>query len=810
MTIVEQRDSGFLNRRGLHWLALLLVLLLLGATVAYNLYTMRHQVVLQEQNRLLTQAKVIGKNIERQLGSIGLALNGIVQDCAQLCRPENQTTANKRLAVLADAMPAVRTLFITDANGTVTVANRPELVGQNFRHRSYFTTPQQHPDPSLLFISPPFKSVLGSYVFNITKVLITPDGRFNGVATAGFDPGYMYDILSSALYTQDMWNTINHGDGTRFMTAPHREGQAGKNLAVKGSLFTRHRESGRQENLFVDTAYATGEYRMAALLTVQSAELKMDYPLVVIISRSPKAILEGWRREALFQGGLYLLACIGSALGLLLLHRRQQSLEQQADQAQALVALRYQLLDYAAMHTSDELLQYALDQVCAINESPVGFYHFVDPDQQALTLQAWSTRTLQEFCRAEQHEKHYSVDQAGVWADCIQTRAPVIHNDYASLANKKELPPGHAPVIRELVVPVLRDERIVAVLGVGNKACDYTLRDAEEVTYLADVIWEIIDTRRSQQELAESRQQLADIFDFLPDATFVVDNDLKVVAWNRAMEEMSGIPKEQMIGQGDNAYTVPFYGERRNNLINLLDLDDEQLTSRYQHVARKGGRIFGEAYCPALYNGKGAHIWAVAAPLCDPQGRRVGVIEAIRDISRIKQLETELKASNELLAEQARIDFLTGIYNRRMFDSLMTAEIARSCRYGYPLSLLLMDLDHFKRVNDTLGHAAGDLVLQKLAELISGRIRSHDIFSRWGGEEFAILTPKCDEQQATVLAEVLRDMVEQYDFGNGLQLTISIGVTSHICGELPELFVSRADQALYQAKHDGRNRVCIQ
>lgn len=809
MTTIPRGDNRLLNRRGLYWLVLILMLAALGATIAYNLHTMRAQILDQEQQRLMTQARVIGKNIERQLGSVTQALNGLVQDSAQLHRPENQASANKRMTVLADAMPAVRTLFITDADGTITAANRPELVGQNFRHRAYFTTPQQHPEPSLLFISPPFKSILGSYVFNITKVLVTPEGRFSGVVTAGFDPDYLYDILSSTLYTQDMWNTINHGDGTRFMTAPHREGQVGKNLAVKGSLFSRHIESGRSESLFVDTSYATGEHRMAALLSVQPPVLKMDYPLVVIISRNPGTILDGWRNEALLQGGLYLLACAGAMLVMVLFQRRQSLLEQQARKAEALVALRYQLLEYAAVHPVDELLQYALDQVCEISESPVGFYHFVDPDQQTLTLQAWSTRTLQEFCSAEGHGMHYGVAQAGVWADCVQTRAPVIHNDYASLPHKKGLPPGHAPMLRELVVPVLRDERIVAILGVGNKARDYTLKDVEEVSYLADVTWEIIDTRRAQEELAVSRQQLADIFDFLPDATFVVDNDLKVVAWNRAMEEMSGIPKEQMIGQGDNAYTVPFYGERRNNLINLLDLDDEQLTSRYQHVARKGDRIFGEAFCPALRNGKGAYIWAVAAPLCDPQGRRVGVIEAIRDISRIKQLEAELKASNELLAAQARIDFLTGIYNRRMFDGLMTAEITRSCRYDYPLSLMLMDLDHFKQVNDTQGHAAGDLVLQKLAELISGRIRNHDIFSRWGGEEFAILTPKCDEQQAAVLAEVLREMVEQYDFGNGLQLTISIGVTRHICGETADLFVDRADQALYQAKHQGRNRVCI-
>ncbi len=653
------------QRNSRHWLALAAALVSFGSIIAYNLWTMRQQLLSQEQQRLLTQARVIGKNLERQLEATSLALQGVVQDQLLLGKPENQERANKRLAVLADAIPGIRTIFFTDASGTILAANRAAMVGGNFRHRDYYRIPRQHPDPRVLYISPPFQSILNAYVFNISKVIPAKNGGFGGVVTAGIDPDYINDILSSALYAPDMWNTLNHGDGIRFMSAPQRAGQAGKNLAVPGSLFSRHIHSGRMENIYTDLSYATGEQRMAALLTVQPPKLAMDKSLVVIISRSPAVILQSWRNETLFQGSLFLLTCLGSCLGLALLHRRQAGLERAAQRAEAMVQVRYQLLEYATMHTVDELLQYALDEVCRLSESPVGFYHFVDPDQQALTLQAWSTSTLQEFCRAETHGRHYDVEQAGVWADCIRTRVPVIHNDYAGLPNKKGLPAGHAPVERELVVPVIRDERIVAVLGVGNKAVDYTGKDAEEVLYLADVTWEIIETRRAQQEL---------------------------------------------------------------------------------------------------------------------------------------------KQANELLQTQARIDFLTGIYNRRMFDTLLAAEIARACRYRSALSLIMLDLDFFKQVNDEHGHPVGDQVLQQFAELISGRIRSHDIFSRWGGEEFVVLTP-CDEQQGSILAEILRELVEQYDFGNGLRITTSLGVTGYRPAETAASFIERADQALYRAKHHGRNRV---
>ncbi|MGE0156567.1 MAG: diguanylate cyclase [Geobacter sp.] len=665
MTIQNQ---SLKQRARRNWLVLGVGLAFVGSVVGYNLATMRQRVIDQEQHRLMTQARVIGRNIEHQLSATSRILQGIVADRDQLTDPRNRTLAIKRLSRMVDAMPGMRTLFLTDAAGTVIASSRPELIGENFRHRDYFITPQQHPDPQALFISSPFKSVLDAYTFNITRMIPAADGSFNGVVTSSVAPGYFETILQSTLYAPDMWNTINHGDGIRFMTMPEREGQAGKNLAVPGSLFTLHRESGRPESNFTGTAYATGENRMAALLTVQPADLKMDKPLVVIISRNPAAVLKNWRNELFFQGTLFALGCLGSAVGLLLLHRRQAAAELNAQRVEALVQLRYQLLDYASMHTVDELLQFALDEVCRISGSPVGFYHFVDPDQQALTLQAWSTRTLQEYCKAEGHGSHYDVKQAGVWVECVHVRAPVIHNDYAALPNKKGLPPGHAPVIRELVVPVMRDERIVAILGVGNKPDNYTSKDVDEVSYLADVTWEIIDGRRAHEEL---------------------------------------------------------------------------------------------------------------------------------------------KKANELLAAEARIDFLTGIYNRRMFENLLLAEMARACRFNTPLTLIMFDLDHFKQINDSLGHAVGDQVLQKVAELVSGRIRTHDIFSRWGGEEFVILTSRNDQDQATVLAETLREMIAQHSFIEDQQITASFGITSHRCGETPEELMARVDAALYQAKHHGRNRIEI-
>jgi len=164
-------------------------------------------------------------------------------------------------------------------------------------------------------------------------------------------------------------------------------------------------------------------------------------------------------------------------------------------------AARLRLMQLAATHSLDELLEATLNEAEELTGSLIGFYHFVEADQQTLSLQNWSTRTKAEFCRAEGKGLHYAISNAGVWVDCVHQRRPVIHNDYASLPHRKGTPPGHVPVVRELVVPVLRGERIMAILGVGNKPQDYAADDVETISLLAYLAWEIAERKRAEEEL---------------------------------------------------------------------------------------------------------------------------------------------------------------------------------------------------------------------------------------------------------------------------------------------------------------------
>jgi two-component system cell cycle response regulator len=185
---------------------------------------------------------------------------------------------------------------------------------------------------------------------------------------------------------------------------------------------------------------------------------------------------------------------------------------------------------------------------------------------------------------------------------------------------------------------------------------------------------------------------------------------------------------------------------------------------------------------------------------------------AVAAIQRAKLLETTM-ADNRRLELLAHTDPLTELLNRRALIDRLSAEMERVRRYESNVSVLLIDLDHFKRVNDTHGHLVGDDVLMEVAALLQRAVRTVDVVARYGGEEFVVVLPETGVQGATSFAERIRELIEEHDFvaaiGNNLDLTASIGVATFPSEgmETADDFFARADQALYRAKAEGRNRV---
>jgi diguanylate cyclase (GGDEF)-like protein len=183
-----------------------------------------------------------------------------------------------------------------------------------------------------------------------------------------------------------------------------------------------------------------------------------------------------------------------------------------------------------------------------------------------------------------------------------------------------------------------------------------------------------------------------------------------------------------------------------------------------------------------------------------------GVIFKFIDGDNIEQLYYEE------IYRMAIIDGLTQIYNKRFFLEFLEREMARCQRYSRPLTLIMFDIDHFKRVNDDFGHLAGDYVLKRLADLISKKnIRKEECFARYGGEEFGIVLPDTTSERGIILAEKIRAMTEEtkYEFeDNNIPITVSMGVAQLSRGDTTEAFIQRADAKLYEGKQGGRNRVC--
>lgn len=194
----------------------------------------------------------------------------------------------------------------------------------------------------------------------------------------------------------------------------------------------------------------------------------------------------------------------------------------------------------------------------------------------------------------------------------------------------------------------------------------------------------------------------------------------------------------------------------------------------------------------------------------------IALLSILYWLRKVQSLNKQLESSEKkyrIAAEKLEIavmtDTLTGLKNRHYFNQKIQEDLERILRYGTNLSILMIDIDHFKRINDTYGHAVGDEVLKKVSSELQSHLRRIDLIARWGGEEFIVLLPETKLDEAVIVAEKLREKVEALIFKNDEVITISIGASMITKSETIESLIKRADEALYHAKKQGRNRVCV-
>ena len=206
-------------------------------------------------------------------------------------------------------------------------------------------------------------------------------------------------------------------------------------------------------------------------------------------------------------------------------------------------------------YSEDEIIREGLEAGERLTGSQISYFHFVNPDQKTLSLQMWSKNTL-NYCTAAPKGEHYAIDQAGVWVDCIHKKKPVIHNDYESLSHKKGLPEGHTPVLRDLAVPIFEKDKIVAVIGVGNKQDDYTQFDMDQLTLIAETTWSVVQRKRAEEARRTSEERYRTLFETMAHGVVYQNETGTIISANPAAERILGVTLDQMQRRTSHGYTM--------------------------------------------------------------------------------------------------------------------------------------------------------------------------------------------------------------------------------------------------------------
>lgn len=364
----------------------------------------------------------------------------------------------------------------------------------------------------------------------------------------------------------------------------------------------------------------------------------------------------------------------------------------------------------------------------------------------------------------------------------------------------------------------LAHARLQEALTRGSALFEWTHRTLGGRRFLAEVLLSRVDTedgvliqgvvrdittrreteltlQRTNEQLAHFRTLVEDVIDQSRIGLFILDSGFRIVWVSRPIEEFLGIKADEAIGADKRALI-------RGSICPVLE-DGKRFLRNTEAAYESGAHLEGRVYHVVPGNGL-AERWLEHQSYPITSGVYAdGRIDIYRDLTERVRLEHEL-------SHRATHDYLTGLLNRQQFEVLLDREICRARRYGSPLSLIMLDVDHFKRVNDQLGHEAGDEVLKQLTRELRLSVRESDSLARWGGEEFTLMLPDCGLQHAERVAGHLRNRTKALDFGPDIdQLTVSLGATTYRDKESGRELLRRVDDALYTAKQKGRNRVVV-
>lgn len=306
---------------------------------------------------------------------------------------------------------------------------------------------------------------------------------------------------------------------------------------------------------------------------------------------------------------------------------------------------------------------------------------------------------------------------------------------------------------------------------------------------------EITEKKRLEEQLNLSMKRFEAVVNNAYDGIITIDEQQNVKLFNDAAQSMFGYSEQEIVGQPLTKLLPEKYQGKHHGYIEGFKKSQVDSRPMQTRAAVRGLRKDGSEFSIEVTISK--------IRIAD----NVEFTAVIRDISEKNQLLEELILSS-------RRDPLTELYNRRYFTELLNAEITRSKRFKRGFSILMLDIDHFKSINDRFGHTCGDAALIAFAKTLTNSIREVDTSCRWGGEEFLVLLPEIPKETAIIVAEKIRKNIENLETiyeGDLIKLTVSIGL-EYFSGEAIEMshMINKVDQILYKAKHTGRNKIATQ
>jgi diguanylate cyclase (GGDEF)-like protein len=334
---------------------------------------------------------------------------------------------------------------------------------------------------------------------------------------------------------------------------------------------------------------------------------------------------------------------------------------------------------------------------------------------------------------------------------------------------------------QETAIPIIvltgLDDEKIGLEAVKKGAQDFLVKGHVDGNLLIRSMRYAIERQRADEELRRSEEKNRSLLVAIPDIMFRLNKQGIFLEFITAKDFPLWMHPSEFVGK------------------NVQDVLESKISKQFMRCLKQAAKT-GNTQILQYQISVGSKIRHHEARIVATWGEEVLAI--VRDFTDQRQAE-----------KMAETDPLTNIYNRRKFSKLLDQEIQRVKRYDRSLSMALLDIDHFKRVNDTYGHDTGDYVLRRITELIKENIRITDILARYGGEEFVIIIPETDVKGASRQIERMRKTIEKNSFSGVGNLTISVGITHYRRGDSCKSMITRADKALYLAKEAGRNRIRI-